>query len=162
MIVISILWRLSKHDKMIEKITSITQYTNLCEICSKLLHKNKTLTNKNSTLMKLILFFWFHFVFFSLCKHGLYDSFVLKWRNDVMTPRCFCLLKRFFILELGLRIFFSFNSLIVSIVLPHGPTSDWCQIGVWNKSNQINNMIRIKKKWWIKNSVQNQIQTFQI
>ena len=77
------------------------------------------------------------FYFFFLCEHGSYDSFVLKWRNDVMTPRCLCLLKRFFILGLDFRIFFSFNSLIVSIVLPHEPTSDWCQIGVWDKSNQI-------------------------
>ena len=76
------------------------------------------------------------FCFFSLCEHELYDLFVLKWWNDVMTPRHFCLLKRFFIPGLGLRVFFSFNFLIVSIVLPHGPTSDWCQIGVWDKSNQ--------------------------
>ena len=87
--------------------------------------------------MNLILFFWFYFVFFSLCEHRLYDSFVLKQWNDVVTSRCFCLLKRFFILRLGLRIFFLFNSLIVSIVFPHGPISGWCQIGVWDKSNQI-------------------------
>ena len=95
---------------------------------------------------------WFYFLilmFFFLCEHELYNLFVLKWWNDVMTPRCFCLLKRFFILGFGFRIFFSFNSLIVSIVFPHGPTSGWCQIDVWNKSNQIkchwsNSFIKIK------------------
>ena len=136
-IVISILWQLLKHDRMIEKTMSITQYTNSHEICSKLLHKKKTLTSENLTLMNLILFFWFYFVFFSLCGHKLYDSFELKRRNDVVTPRCLCLLKKFFISRLGFRIFFSFNLLIVSIVLPHRPTSGWCQIGVWDKSNQL-------------------------
>ena len=146
-IVISILWWLSKHDKMIEKIMLTTQYTNSYKICSKLFHENEALTSENLMLMNLISFFWF-LIFFSLCGHGLYDSFVPKWRNDVVTPRCLCLLKRFFILGFDFRIFFSFNSLIVFIVLPHEPISG-CQIGVWDKSNQIKSLkifIKILKK----------------
>ena len=145
-IVILILWWLLKHDKIIKKTMLITQYTNSCKICSKLFYKNKALTNEDSMLINLILFFWFCLIFF-LCEHGSYDSFILKWWNDVVTSRCFCLLKRFFISGLGFRIFFSFNPLIVSIVLPHGPTPGWCQIGVWDKSklNQMKSKTTIKK-----------------
>ena len=83
-IVISILWQLLKHDKMIEKTMSITQYTNLHKICSKLLHENKALINENSMLMNFILFFWFCFVFFFMWTRIVWLICVemMKWCCD--------------------------------------------------------------------------------
>ena len=83
-IFISILWQLSKHDRRIEKTTSMIHYINLYEICSKLFHENETLTSKNSMLMDLILFFWFCFFFFFMWSQIVWLICIemMKWRRD--------------------------------------------------------------------------------
>ena len=127
-IVISILWRLLKHDRMIEKTMLIIQYTNLFTICSKLLYENEALTSENSMLINLILFFVFFYVVTGFTTRLYWNDEMTSWRRVVSV--CW---KDFSFWGFGLRLFFSFNSLIVSIVLPHGPTSYWCQIDVWDK-----------------------------
>ena len=81
---ISILWQLSKHDRMIEKTMLTIQYTNSREICSKLVHKKKGWRAK--TWCWWIWFCFFHFVF---CFFFMWPRIVLfvcvemtKWRCD--------------------------------------------------------------------------------
>ena len=74
--------------------------TQIRGICSKLFCESETLMNENSTLMNMVLLFFF-------CDSGSYGSFIWKWWNNVVTSCCFCLLKRFFILEhFDFKIFF--------------------------------------------------------
>ena len=85
-IIISILWQLLEHNKMIEKTMSITQYRNSYKICSKLFHKNKTLMNENSMLMILILFFvlfFFLYVDMNRMTRLCWNDEMTSWRRVV-------------------------------------------------------------------------------
>ena len=107
---------------------------NLFKIASRKQSANEQRFNVDEfDFVFLLLFFWFWLFFFLMWSR------VLRFICIEMTrQRCDAALflsaeKVFYSGVLVLGFFFSFNPWIVSIILPHGPTSGWCQIDVWDK-----------------------------